>query len=325
MTKLEIGDRPPITISVLFCIDRAFWQHAAVSIASLLGNNPQSIFRIFVVSAADMDADEVAKLRLMIEGKGSHLETIVYSEAASYEHLPTHSHLSFAMYLRIFMTEYLDSSLEKVLYLDSDIVINSDISELWLLPLGNAYVGAAREPYDRRQREPLGFSPGDLYINSGVMLVNLTQWRTDQVLPRLLAFAEDNQVILHSPDQDVINSVFRGRICDIGYQWNWQALFARLSPFELGLDRETFHRLRCAPKLVHFTSAYKPWFYRWQPHYKAMYYKYLAQTPWANYEPPDRTVGNFPLWLARCVQRVMEWHFPALARALRNMKEVFCA
>jgi lipopolysaccharide biosynthesis glycosyltransferase len=261
----------------------------------------------------------------MIEEKGSYLATIVYSQAASYEHLPTHSHLSFAMYLRIFMTEYLDHSLEKILYLDSDIIINSDISELWLLPLGNAYVGAAREPYDRRQREPLGFSPADLYINSGVMLVNLKQWRTDRVLSRLLAFAQNNQAILHSPDQDVINSVFRGRIRDVGYQWNWQALFARFSPAELGLDRETFHRLRREPKLVHFTSAYKPWFYRWQPHYKEMYYKYLALTPWANYDPPDKTIGNFPLWSARCVQRAMEWHFPAFARALRNMKGVFCA
>lgn len=271
-----------------------------------------------------MDAEAVANLGAIIEGKGSRLETIVYSQATAYQHLPTHSHLSFAMYLRIFMTEYLDPSLEKVLYLDSDIIINSDISELWLLPLGSAYIGAAREPYNRRQREPLGFSRADLYINSGVMLVNLKQWRADHVLPRLLAFAETNQAILHSPDQDVINSVFRGRILDIGYQWNWQALFPRFAPAELGLDRETFQRLRRTPKLVHFTSAYKPWFYRWQPHYKEMYYRYLAQTPWAHYDPPDRTIGNFPLRSVRTVQRALEWHIPAFARALRNLKGVFC-
>jgi lipopolysaccharide biosynthesis glycosyltransferase len=312
-----------MTIPVLYCIDGAFWQHMAVSIASLLDNSPQNEFRIFVVSANEMDAADVSKLRSMIEAKNSHLEALVYSQATNYQHLPTHSHLTFAMYLRLFMTEYLDPSIEKILYLDSDIIICSDIQELWSLPLGDSYIGAAPEPYNRRQREPLGFSSTDFYVNSGVMLVNLKRWRADQVLPRLLDFAEKNQEIIYSPDQDIINSVFRGRISDIGYEWNWQALFPRFSPAELGLDRETFAQLRRTPKLVHFTSAYKPWFYRWQPHYKEIYYKYLAQTPWAAYRPPDKSIANFPLRFVRGLQRTMEWYFPSFARSLRDLKGTF--
>jgi lipopolysaccharide biosynthesis glycosyltransferase len=312
-------------IPVLFCIDGKFWQHLAVAIASLLENNRQSTFLIIVVSAAEMDAAAVAKLRSMIEARGSSLETIVYSQATNYQHLPTHSHLTFAIYLRLFMTEYLDLSINKILYLDSDIIVCSNILELWSLPLGDAYIGAAREPYNRWQREPLGFSPTDLYVNSGVMLVNLERWRADRVLPRLLEFAQNNKEIIHSPDQDTINSVFRGRICDIGYQWNWQALFPRFTPAELGLDHETFSALRRAPKLVHFTSPYKPWFYRWQPHYKDMYYKYLAHTPWAAYDPPDRSLMNIPKRSIKIMQRALEWHFPSFARALRNLKGVFQA
>jgi len=310
-----------MTIPVLFCIDEKFWQHAAVSIASLLENNPQSTFRIFVVSAAEMNMAEVAKLRTMIEAAGSTLEPIVYSQATAYQHLPTHKHLTFAVYLRLFITEYIERSIDKILYLDSDIIVCSDITELWSLPLGDAYIAAAREPYDRAQREPLGFSSTDLYINAGVMLVNLKQWRTDEVLPRLLDFAEKNQKIIPSLDQDTINGVFRGRIREIGYQWNWQALFPRFTPAELGLDSETFSALRRAPKIVHFTSRYKPWFYRWQPHYKEMYYRYLGSTPWAAYKPPDRSWANFPKYSVKCIQRALEWHLPSFARALRNLKE----
>ena len=310
-------------IPILFCIDGEFWQHVAVSIASLLENNPQSMFRIFVVSASEVNVLNVGKLRSMIEAKGSSLETIVYSQAMKYQHLPTHSHLTFAMYLRLFMTEYLDPSLDKILYLDGDIIICSNIQELWSIPLGDAYIGAAREPYNRRQREPLGFSSTDLYVNSGVMLVNLRRWRVDQVVPRLLDFVQNNQGIIHSPDQDTINSVFRGRILDIGYQWNWQALFPRFMPAELGLDRETFSALRRKPKLVHFTSRNKPWFYRWQPHYKEVYYRYLALTPWAAYDPPDKSLANLPKRFIRTMQRALEWYFPSLARALRNFRGGF--
>jgi len=310
-----------MVIPVLFCIDGNYWQHLGVSIASLLETNPRNVFRIIVVSASEMDHAEVVKLSSLVEPERGSIETIVYSQAAKYQHLPTHSHLTFAMYLRLFMTEYLDQSLDKVLYLDSDIVICSDISDLWNISLEDCYLGAAPEPYDERQREPLGFSSTDLYINSGVMLIDLKKWRSNNVLSEILSFAQDNQhALVFSPDQDLINSVFRGKIKNIGYQWNWQALFPRFSPSELSMDKATFASLKRSPRLVHFTSRYKPWFYRWEPHYKDRYHRVLARTPWSGYHPPDKNLRNLPLHLIRVLQRKLEWHFPQLARSLRNIK-----
>ena len=310
-----------MVIPVLFCIDGNFWQHLGVSIASLLRSNPDTEFRIFVASASEMNSAEVAKLSQLIKSRSSSLETFVYSEAAAYEHLPTHSHLSSAMYLRLFMTEYLDPNLDKVLYLDSDIVVCSEITELWNMELGECHLGAAPEPYDERQRQPLGFSATDLYVNSGVMLVNLKKWRSDNILPRLLSFAQNNQqALVFSPDQDLLNTVLRGSIMNIGYQWNWQALFPRFSASELNMDAETFTSLKRSPRLVHFSSRYKPWFYRWEPHYKHRYFQVLAETPWAGYRPPDQSLRNLPLHVVRVLQRQLEWYLPGLARSLRSLR-----
>ena len=80
------------------------------------------------------------------------------------ETFPLHSRLTFAAYLRMFMTEFLDPAIERLIYLDSDVLVVSDIGELWTRPLGDAYLGAALEPYDRSQREPLGFGPNDPYF-----------------------------------------------------------------------------------------------------------------------------------------------------------------
>lgn len=310
-----------MTIPVLFCIDGNFWQHLGVTIASLLESNPRTSFRIIVVSAGLMEPAQITKIRSLIRPERGSLETIVYHQAAKYEHLPTHSHLTFAMYLRLFVTEYLDPSLEKILYLDSDIIICSEIEELWSIPIDDYYIGAAPEPYDERQRSPLNFSSTDLYINSGVMLINLAKWRADDALAKILAFAEANRhTLIFSPDQDLINSVFRGHIMNIGYQWNWQALFPRFTPGELNMDERTFDSLKRSPRLVHFTSRYKPWFYRWEPHYKARYYKVLKKTPWSDYQQPDKSPGNFPLRLLRILQRDLEWYFPSIARHLRKVK-----
>lgn len=308
-------------IPVLFCIDGNFWQHLGVSIASLLQSNPRTKFRIIVVSASEMDPIEVARIASLITPEHGSLETIVYRQAVKYQYLPTHSHLTFAMYLRLFLTEYIDPTLDKILYLDSDIIICSDISELWAIPLHDNYLGAAPEPYDERQRLPLGFTSTDLYINSGVMLINLKKWRSEDALSKLLSFAQSHQhALIFSPDQDLINSVFRGSIFNIGYQWNWQALFPRFDPAELNMDASTFTSLKHSPRLVHFTSRYKPWFYRWEPHYKYMYYKVLARTPWSDYRPPDKSLRNLPLRLLRILQRDLEWYLPDVARSLRKIK-----
>ncbi|WP_041598246.1 glycosyltransferase [Granulicella tundricola] len=64
------------------------------------------------------------------------MEPIVYQQEPSTSIYLRHSHLTFAMYLRLFMTEYLDPSLEEVLYLGSDIIICCEIDDLWSFPSG---------------------------------------------------------------------------------------------------------------------------------------------------------------------------------------------
>jgi lipopolysaccharide biosynthesis glycosyltransferase len=320
LQSLEVTRGASLQMNVLFCINESYWQHLAVVAASLMANNPSSKFRFVVVSASKMKDTSIAKARSMVEAQGSTLETVVYDSPENYERLPVHSHLTHEMYLRLFMTQYLDSSMDRILYLDSDIVVCSDVTELWNTDLSDAYLGAAPEPYDHKQRAPLGFGPDDLYINSGVMIVNLAKWRSDDVVSKFLAFANTHREILASPDQDIINGVFRGHIRDVGYQWNWQALMPRFLPEELELSSEQFDQIRRSPRVVHFTSRYKPWFYRWQPHYKARYMHYLTKTPWSGTRPADHTAKNFPVRIAKSIQRWLEWHLPSTARKIRMFR-----
>ncbi|RXH58408.1 Glycosyl transferase, family 8 [Granulicella sibirica] len=250
------------------------------------------------------------------------VEAIVYKDPSSYQNLPTHGHLTAAVYLRLFATEYLDPSVEKVLYLDSDTIVLADLGELWQFDLGDAFLGAVPEPYDYSQRHPLGFGPDDLYINAGVMLLNLAKWRAERIVPKFLDFAYENKSLLFSLEQDVINSVLRGSIRDIGYEWNWQAVFPRFSHKDLGLSAERYAELRRHPKIVHFLSRYKPWYFRWQPHYKKVYYSALAQTPWRGYIPPDKKLRNVPVMISKVLQQKLEWYLPSVAKKLRGSRSL---
>ena len=306
-------------ITVLYCIDATYWQHVGVSIASLLASNTKNKLRIYIASVAT-DEQRLKTIQSFVSPDAASVQAIVYNDSSSYQNLPTHGHLTSAVYLRLFATEYLDPEVDRVLYLDSDTIVLGDLAELWEFDLGDAYLGAAPEPYDYRQRHPLGFGPNDLYINAGVMLLNLAKWRKEKILPKFLDFANANRSLLYSLEQDVINCVLRGNIRDIGYQWNWQAVFPRFTHKDLGLPAERFAEYRRNPKIVHFLSRYKPWYFRWQPHYKQVYYSALAQTPWRDYVPPDKTLRNVPIMISKVLQQKLEWYFPSVAKKLRGSR-----
>ena len=304
-------------INVLFCTDANFWQPVGVAVASLLLSNPNHTFRIVIASAAPAHPRIFPEIQEFARQQGNaEVEFATCEAALQYQDLPTNAHLTLGAYLRLFMTEFLDPSVDKILYLDSDLLVCADIGELWQIDLGDFYLGAAPEPYNRSHREPLGFGPSDLYVNSGVMLVNVAKWRRDNVLPKFMRFAFTNAEKLPSVDQDILNSVFRGRILNIGYKWNWQALFPRFEPGRLGMSLSEYEDMKRHPRIVHYTSGYKPWFFRWAPHYQGLYRDILRRTPWAGTQPPDRSLRNVPLKLVKIAQRALEWHFPSVARKL---------
>lgn len=306
-------------IDVVFCIDAEFWHPLLITVSSLLSTNPASQFRIFVVSDSAVPEVEMTRLSDLVASCGNATVTsITFSGLTPYAHFPVFGHISLATYLRLFMTDFLPSSVNKVIYLDSDVMVRQDIQELWNVDLGEAYLGAALEPFDPRQRLPLGFGPEDFYFNAGVMLINVRRWREDDVLPRFLSFAEQNRALLYSPDQDILNSVFRGQVIDIGIRWNWQALFPRLTPKLLHISAAEFATCKRAPGIIHFTSRYKPWSWKWAPHYQGEYLRLVEKIPWSH-KRPDKHLRHLPTKLKKSFQRLLEWHFPTFARGLRSL------
>ncbi len=312
-------------VNIVFCIDAAFWQHMGVTLASLLLRNSEDQFCVYIASSEPAPPHEWERVQKLADQAGNAtLCPILFAEADLYQHLPVHGHLSTAIYLRLFMAEFLPPTVDRVIYLDSDVIVRtSSFRDLWETPLGDCYLGAAFEPYNARQREPLGFGPTDFYCNSGVMLINLERWRQSSLSQRFVHFAELNHSRLRSPDQDVLNCVLRGQIKDIGIQWNWQARFSRLLPSELGLSPDLFHRWKHSPRIIHFTSWQKPWFWQWAPHYEHEYLGMRQLSPWADQPLVGKSLWAWPGKLRRRAQRRLEWSLPALARALRNKKGHF--
>jgi lipopolysaccharide biosynthesis glycosyltransferase len=168
---------------------------------------------------------------------------------------------------------------ERVIYLDSDIVVNMDIRQLWDIPLGEKSVAGALDrgnlmSYGRfssfaLESALMGFDRG-AYINGGVLLLNIAQIRERyDLIPQSMEWYGRHSHRTRHVNQDLINSCFRGDIKVIDSKFN------NCHP----------HDKDVSDAILHAVGPRKPWN---GPKFKALdrfYWKTFLKTPWGKLEP----------------------------------------
>ncbi len=285
--RVRAGEPP---ISVLFCADPGYVQHLAVAAVSLARSNPDCTLDVHLLARARDPAVEARLARSLAAFPNLSL-TIHHVDAADLGRLPVARYWTPDVYLRYLAPDVLPASLERVLYLDCDLVVLDDIRPLWQTDLDGRALGAASDfPWDpdgsdAARRGALGIALDRPYVNSGVLLLDLGRWRRDAIAPRLFDFAERHACDLVFPDQDALNAVLGGDIHLLDCRWNLQARM-------IGLARKAFpdefaatRHARRHPAILHYTTADKPWLFRSNAARKADYLRHLRLTDWADAAP----------------------------------------
>jgi lipopolysaccharide biosynthesis glycosyltransferase len=154
-------------------------------------------------------------------------------------------------YARIGMASLMNDA-KRVLYLDSDVLVLGDLSQLWGTDSKGTIVMACR---DRKVSGLCEDSPWPLlpeeanlpYFNSGVMLVDLNQWRSEQIEKQCLDLITKPSGLYRWWDQTILNHLLRGRIQFLTQEWNWQS--------------EEISESGGMPYIMHYTTGMKPWVY----------------------------------------------------------------
>ena len=181
-------------------------------------------------------------------------------------------HLS--TWYRVLLPEMLDTTIDRVLYLDADTIVNGDLSSLFKLNMTNNSIAGVHDliPFAKERKEPIGISNKGKYICAGVMMMNLNFWRKNKITEKILNYARENASVLFCPDQDSINAICNESI--------------KLLPFKYGYVRE-FHNKKDSI-IFHYSSTYP-----WQTIYRPPHYliwkkyndraKYPVKTTWNNF------------------------------------------
>lgn len=301
-------------VHVLLCVNALYLQHAAVCLTSLLVNNPDLVFDIVVVGRATEDLDRAKLWRSLKRFPNHSLSFRKFTPPADcLLPLNPEAHYTLDNWTRLWAAEFFAEDVERVLYLDSDIVVLGSIAPLWRADLGGALLGAVDIPSSDRGMMHLGLRAEDGYFNSGVLLIDLKQWRETRALDLVLAYVAANpELMMRDVDQEALNACFHGRRKRLDYRWNVIWLFYLELPPSFELSPVEIEMVKQEARIIHFNGTSKPWSYFCPHPRKGEYERYLRMTEWRDFVPADRTFVN------RIRKRITSVIPRGIKRALRN-------
>lgn len=284
-TKVDSRAQPKEPIVVVCAADTNYAMPLAVTIRSALENLDRD--RRLLLFIIDDDIRPRAKQRILKSLADDRCEVRwlpkpqnFSNQAALLEKAPSLQALSYTTWYRLLIPELIPQSFSKVIYLDGDLVVRSDLGKLWDMEVGDRYLLAACTKYVRyvsHERglinwQELGFAPDDKYLSAGVLVFNLNKWRTDQLCEIALNYIAQNSQHIRWHDNDVLVAIVRDQWGELDLRWN--STEARYMTQEEVEDAY----------ILHYTSPEKPWSVPQDNPSTRLFFHYLRMTPWAGYQ-----------------------------------------
>lgn len=243
-------------IPIFFTIDDAYAPFLAVALNSAIKNSSNKRqYRAFVLHQG-LNEENLTRLK-SLQTENFNIELIEMK--ASMESLDDRmsnrlrcDYFTLTIYFRLFIPSMFPQY-DKGIYIDSDVVLTSDVGELFDVDIGDNYIAACNDlsiadvpPLVAYTEESVGVKKEE-YINSGVLLMNLKELRERDLEGHFLDLLNAYHFDCIAPDQDYLNAMCNGKIYYLDECWDTMPNDAR--------------EPQSNPKLIHYNLFSKPWCY----------------------------------------------------------------
>lgn len=284
---------------IVYAADNKFAEILGVSLVSLFDSSKDMVEIIVYILDSGISKDNKEKIVSVCDSYNRHEPIFIEAKNINKE-LSMEVNVdrgSLSQYARLFVSSDLPSHLERVIYLDCDIIINQSISHLWKLDLHGKIIAALMDAFSKYYRKNIDLEPNDIMFNSGVMVIDLNLWKMLQVEKRLMKFIARKNGKIQQGDQGALNAVLshdvycfdpRFNSVTIFYDFTYKEMLTYRKPPEF-YSEDVVRKAIEDPIMIHFTTSVfskRPWFENCQHKYlnKWMYYKEMS--PWK----------DVPLW-----------------------------
>ncbi|MEG1782259.1 MAG: glycosyltransferase family 8 protein [Oscillospiraceae bacterium] len=246
-------------MNILVTLNSGYIRPLCVMLKSLLIAQPETKFTIYVINSS-LTLEDYKSIDDYLENDRYSTVDIKITDDML-ESAPITDRYPREMYYRIFAARYLPKTVDKVLYLDPDLIVLRSLESLYNSAMGSYFFAAAshvNEPLRKLNEIRLQMETSGPYINSGVMLMNIKLLRQFQDFNQVFDYVNKNKKLLLLPDQDIISAIYSDKIIEIDpYIYN---MTERLMLLPLSAEKKvTFDWVCENSAVVHYCGRNKPW------------------------------------------------------------------
>ena len=261
-------------IPIFFTIDDGYAPYLHVALISLIKNASKDRRYKIIVVYQELNEENRNNLAKLVEDYPNFEMEFKFMKQSldmitdRIENRLRSDYFTMTIYFRIFIPD-MYPEYDKAIYIDSDIIVPGDISELYDTDMHDNLIGVVTDgsvndvpELQRYMTESLGLKLGD-YFNSGMLLMNMKELRNVHLAEHFLYLLNKYHFDCVAPDQDYLNSMCYGKIEYLDSCWD--AMPNRNKP-----EIES-------PKIIHYNLFDKPWCYD-DIQYQDYFWEYAKQS-----------------------------------------------
>ena len=254
-------------IPIFFAVDDFYAPYLAVAVQSIKENaSPENKYSIYVLITEIGERNAKRLSAMQTENVSIEFINVKEKMQSMKASLQLRDYYTATTYYRFFIPE-LFPQYEKGLYIDCDVVVTTDIEELYSTDIDGKMLGAAVEDFVVATAEFREWTKtalkisADEYFNAGVLVMNLKKMRKENIMGQFMALNKVKKYPV-AQDQDYLNVICKGDVYYLNEHWN------RSPHFTTPCD---------TPKLAHYKLNYKPWHY-YGVKFENDFWKYASST-----------------------------------------------
>lgn len=251
-------------LDILVTLNAHYLRPLMVMLTSLVHTHPEEVFHLYVAHRS-LTKKDFTQLEDNFLRRSLIIHEVALGELGLKD-APVSSRFPQEMYYRIFAAQYLPQNLDRILYLDPDLVVLNSLEPLKRVDFAGNLMAAASHvhlPLQKLNEARLSMPKPSLYINSGVVLFNLKELRRRQSVQEVHDYIQAYQNRLLYPDQDVLSGLYGDQILSLDplvynlseNYWRW----AQLNPLNHLEEPLDLKWIRKHTAIVHYCGTQKPW------------------------------------------------------------------
>lgn len=263
MTEIDKTDN---IINLIYCLDDNFAKVCATSIVSVIQNKGSERISFYIIDNG-IDGENKKHIASLIDKcDGCNVTFLPFPDLSKhFENLHfDENHLSISTFGRLFISELLESSVEKAIYIDCDTIVKTSLKNLYEYDLSGKTLGGVDDCKSGIYRKVLGTNKNAPYINAGVLLIDLKLWNENKCEERLVQYINKHNGKIHFEDQGAINAVLYNEIKLLPLKFNVMTHLYDLSYDELmyfrnpviPYNKEEVESAKNEANIIHFTSSF---------------------------------------------------------------------